>query len=697
MPRNHSAPAAEPPAGAPASRLGERRHQESLLKTGALQDAILNSANFSSIATDEKGVIQIFNIGAERMLGYDAADVINKITPADISDPREVVARARELSLEFGTEISPGFEALAFKASRGIEDIYELTYIRKDGSRFPAIVSVTALRDGQDAIIGYLLIGTDNTARKEVEDRLRWTEESFRLMVESVTDYAIVMLDPEGLVVSWNDGAERIKGYSAEEILGEHFSRFYTAKDRKNGLPQHELDAAAADGRCEVEGLRMRKDESVFWANVVFTSIRDADGNLRGFAKLTRDLTERRFVEAELINAKRVAEKASLAKSDFMSSMSHELRSPLNAILGFAQLLDSDTPPPTASQKSDIAQILQAGWHLLKLIDEILDLAKVESGRVPLSQEPISLSDIMGECLGMIEAQARMRDLTIVVPEPPEEHFVHADQTRVKQVLLNLLSNAVKYNRDHGTITITYPERASGRVRVSIADTGEGLSADQRSHLFQPFNRLGQEAGGQEGTGIGLVVAKRLVELMDGSMGVESTVGVGSTFWFDLVAAEAPQLIEHGEANAVTVGTQVAPESHTLLYIEDNPANLRLVEQIIARHSNLHLLTAVTGKAGVSIARATLPDVILLDINLPDISGFEVLQLLRADPTTDFIPAVAISANAMPRDLRNGLDAGFLRYITKPIQVDEFIGAVCEAVDLATATRAEREHESRPA
>jgi len=515
-------------------------------------------------------------------------------------------------------------------------------------------------------------------------------------MVESVTDYAIVMLDPEGHVVSWNEGAERIKGYTADEILGQHFSLFYTAKDRKNGLPQRELDFAAVDGRFEVEGLRTRKDESAFWANVVFTSIRDTDGNLRGFAKLTRDLTERRFVEAELINAKRAAEKASLAKSEFMSSMSHELRSPLNAILGFAQLLDSDNPPPTPSQKADLAQILQAGWHLLKLIDEILDLAKVESGRVPLSQEPISLSDIMGECLGMIEAQARMRDLTIVIPTPPEEHFVRADQTRVKQVLLNLLSNAVKYNHDHGTITIAYPEHAAGRVRVSITDTGDGLDADQLSHLFQPFNRLGQETGGQEGTGIGLVVAKRLVELMDGSMGVESAVGVGSKFWFDLVAAEAPQLIEFGEPEIVEPGTFSEPKSHTLLYIEDNPANLRLVEQIISRHSNLHLLTAVTGKAGASIARATLPDVILMDINLPDINGFEVLRLLRADPTTDFIPAIAISANAMPRDIRNGLDAGFLRYITKPIQVEEFIDAVGEAVEIAATDRAERKLESRP-
>ena len=230
-----------------------------------------------------------------------------------------------------------------------------MTYIRKDGSRFPAIVSVTALRDDQGTIIGYLLIGTDNTARKQVEDELRWTEESFRLMVESVTDYAIVMLDPDGRVVSWNAGADRIKGYCAEEIVGQHFSRFYTGEDIKSGKPQRDLDEAAAKGRFKDEGWRVRKDGLTFWASVVFTAIRDQFGNLRGFAKLTRDLTELRQVEATLTNAKSVAEKANLAKSDFLSGMSHELRSPLNAILGFAQLMEVDSPPPTPSQKASIS------------------------------------------------------------------------------------------------------------------------------------------------------------------------------------------------------------------------------------------------------------------------------------------------------------------------------------------------------
>src|SRR4030081_1732 len=484
--------------------------EEALLKAGAQQSAIFNSAHFSSIATDAKGVIQIFNVGAERMLGYTAAEVMNRITPADISDPQEVIARAKALSAELQTQITPGFEALVFKASRGIEDIYELTYIRKDGSRFPAIVSVTALRDDRGAIIGYLLIGTDNTARKLVEEKLRWTEEGFRLMVESVTDAAIVMLDPEGHVASWNAGAQRIKGYGTEEIVGQHFSRFYPREDIERGAPQRDLDAVKVKGRFEAEGWRVRKDGSTFWANEVFTAIRDQAGNPRGFAKLTRDLTERRQVEAELTNAKAVAEKANLAKSNFLSSMSHELRTPLNAILGFGQLLESGSPLPTPAQQASIDQILQAGWYLLELINEILDLALIESGKLSISREPVSLDGIMLECQSMIEPQAQKRGIRLTFPRFDDPCFVNADPTRVKQILINLFSNAIKYNQAGGTVVVECAASPPERIRVSVRDTGAGLAPEKLAQLFQPFNRLGQEASAEEGTGIGLVVAKRL-------------------------------------------------------------------------------------------------------------------------------------------------------------------------------------------
>jgi PAS domain S-box-containing protein len=553
-----------------ADRVAELRRQQALLKTGALQNAILTSANFSIIATDEKGIIQLFNVGAERTLGYLAAEVVNRINPSDIHDPQEVAARAQALSRELGTTITSGFEALAFKASRGIEDIYELTYICKDGSRFPAIVSITALRDDYGDIIGYLLIGTDNSVRKQVEQ--------------------------------------------------------------------------------------------------------------------------------ELHNAMAVAEKANLAKSDFLSSMSHELRTPLSAILGFAQLIESGTPLPTVSQKRSIDQILQAGWYLLDLINEILDLALIESGKLSLSLEPISLAEVMRECQAMVEPQAQKRGIAVAYPRFEVPRFVNADRTRVKQVLINLLSNAIKYNTTGGTVAVHCVSGAPGRIRIRVEDTGEGLSPDKLTQLFEPFNRLGQEANVEQGTGIGLVVCKRLVELMGGIIDAQSTVGKGSAFWIELNETAAPRPVASaGEPSAVAPATvQSGAQLRTLLYVEDNPANLMLVEDLIARRPDIRLLSARDGHRGVEIAHTAQPDVILMDINLPGISGITALKILAEDPATAHIPVIALSANAMPRDIEKGLEAGFFRYLTKPIKVNEFMDTLDVALKFAK-TQSARANEEKDA
>ena len=547
-----------------------KQAEEALRKAGALQNAIFNSANFSSIATDAKGVIQIFNVGAERMLGYSAAEVMNKITPAEISDPQEVIARAKALSAELETDIAPGFEALVFKASRGIEDIYELTYIRKDGSRFPAVVSVTALRGDDNAIIGYLLIGTDNTARKAVE-------------------------------------AERAQ-----------------------------LDQALQIKNIELEAART------------------------------------------------AADKANQAKSDFLSSMSHELRSPLNAILGFAQLMESGLPAPTPAQIGSIEQILKAGWYLLELINEILDLALIESGRLSMSLEPVSVPEVLSDCQTMIEPQANSRGIQMRFPAFSSPCFVAADRTRVKQVVVNLLSNAIKYNRADGSVDVSFRIIDQERLHISVRDTGEGLSAHKLAQLFQPFNRLGQEDSGEEGTGIGLVVSKQLVELMGGTIGADSTVGVGSEFWFELNLAEPHALVLTDEpipTAPVALGRD-GVALRTLLYVEDNIANMELVAQLIARRSDMRLLRAEDGLRGMALARTHLPDVILMDINLPGISGLQALGLLREDPATRHIPVLALSANAMPRDIERGMDAGFYRYLTKPIRIAEFMLALDECLAL---------------
>jgi PAS domain S-box-containing protein len=682
----------------------EGRRQTTLLKTGALQSAIFNSANFSSIATDEKGVIQIFNVGAERMLGYAAAEVLNKITPADISDSQELIARAKALSLELGTTISPGFEALVFKASRGIEDIYELTYIRKDSTRFPAIVSVTALRDEREGIIGYLLIGTDNTARKQVEaeqkkldQRLRDQQFYTRSLIESNVD-ALMTTDPAGIITDVNKQMEALTGCTRDEMIGAPFKNYFTDSQRAQAgielvlaqkkITNYELTARARDGK-----------ETVVSYNA--TTFYDRDRTLQGVFAAARDITERKHLDEALREtnvaldaAKTVAEKANRAKSDFLSSMSHELRSPLNAILGFAQLMDSDAAPATPAQKSSIDQILHAGWYLLDLINEILDLALIESGTLSLSQEPVSLDEVMLECQSMVEPERHKRGLKLAFPDFDAPCYVRADRTRLKQVLINLVTNAIKYTPAGGNIGVEISASAGGqgRVRISVRDDGAGLPPEKLSQLFQPFNRLGQETGAEVGTGIGLVMSKRLVEMMGGHIGVESTVGTGSVFWFELNTATGPvHFADAAAPNKVTEApVKQGARARTLLYVEDNPANLKLVEQLIARRPEMRLISASTGTAGIDLARSTQPEMILMDINLPGISGLEALKILRADPATSHIPVVALSANAMPRSIEEGLRAGFFYYLTKPIKINEFMGVLDAALEFAEKHPAKR-------
>ena len=683
--------------------------RQPLLKAGTLQNAIFNSANFSSIATDAQGVIQIFNVGAERMLGYDAIDVVDKITPAGISDAHEIIMRAAALSTEFGTPITPGFEALVFKATRGIEDIYELTYIRKDGSRCPAIVSVTALRDVEEKIIGYLLIGTDNTARKQVEaeqtllyQRLRDQQFYTRSLIESNID-ALMTTDARGIISDVNQQMEALTGCTRDELIGAPFKNYFTDPERAEAaitrvlregkVTNYELTARARDGKQTVVSYNA-------------TTLYDRDRKLQGVFAAARDVTDRKEFEyrlqennIELASAKAAAEKANLAKSEFLSSMSHELRTPLNAVLGFAQLMESEVPPPSPTQTLSIDQILRAGWYLLRLINEILDLAMIESGKLSMSQEAMSLSEVLQDCQAMIEPEANNRGIAMRFLELDLPFYVFADRTRVKQVIVNLLSNAIKYNRTGGNVVVQCVAIGENRVRVNVKDSGLGLTPDQLVQLFQPFNRLGKEDTPQEGTGIGLVVTKQLVELMGGTIGVESIVDVGSVFWVEFGACKAPELsygIGNITSNSATAGAETVDTllQRTLLYVEDNPANLTLVEQLVARRSDLKLFSAINGHLGVQLARALKPDLILMDINLPGIGGFDALKLLQQDDETAGIPVIALSANAMPRDIEKGMEAGFFRYLTKPIRVNEFMSALDVALEHVNKQDSERKSQS---
>jgi signal transduction histidine kinase/CheY-like chemotaxis protein len=390
----------------------------------------------------------------------------------------------------------------------------------------------------------------------------------------------------------------------------------------------------------------------------------------------------------ELVMAKEEAEQATQAKTNFLSSMSHELRTPLNAILGFGQLLESEVDRATKEQKADfVRHIIKAGRHLLTLINEILDLAKIEAGHVALSPEPVALSEILSECRAMLEPLAAERGVRMIFPEESQLH-VQADRVRLKQVLLNLLSNAIKYNRYQGAVVVESVLVPPDKSRVSVQDTGLGVPRDQMHHLFKPFNRLGQEAGQQEGTGIGLVVTKRLVEMMGGAIGVTSEEGVGSTFWIELPLSEPAVQSAVNMPMLMPIATSPVEERPLLLYVEDNPANLKLIEEIISFRGDLDLISAPDGQLGVQLARAHLPNLVLMDIHLPGLSGAEAQQILKEDPRTAHIPIIALTANAMPREIAKGLAAGFFRYITKPIDITELSEAINSALHLENAARA---------
>jgi signal transduction histidine kinase/CheY-like chemotaxis protein len=470
-------------------------------------------------------------------------------------------------------------------------------------------------------------------------------------------------------VVQQRDYSRRAEKMSDDEVgsLVESFNNMMAEIEHRT----HESEVALREVAREVTDRRTAQQEIMRLNHQLEARVQERTAQLEASNK-------------ELALATDTAEKANRAKSEFISSMSHELRTPLNAILGFGQLLVIEGVPLPPGKTAEFTQhILKAGTHLLSLINEILDLAKIESANLMLSLEPVALSDVLQECRTMLDPAAAQRGLHMLFPAELGAICAVADRTRLKQVLLNLLSNAIKYNRENGAVIVECTLTDRDTVRVSVRDTGTGLRPEQVGALFQPFNRLGQESGTVEGSGIGLVVTKRLVELMGGKIGVNSTVGTGSEFWIELKQAHAPAAAGVPEADREPLPVLHAVPSEAqvplLLYVEDNPANLRLVEEIVAFRGDLRMLSAPDAQLGIELARAHLPQLILMDINLPGLSGTDAQGILRHDPLTAHIPVIALTANAMPRDRARGLAAGFFQYITKPIN----LGKLNEAIDSA--------------
>ena len=645
-----------------------RISKESLELTQARYFHLYDLAPVGYITVNEPGFIREANLGAAAILSM--ATLVKQALVSLILDADQDIYYLCCKQLE---------------ASNTAQEC-ELRMLNSEGKPRWVQLSISAAIDNDQPVLHIVMVDIDDRKQIEAEQqkldqRLRDLQFYTRSLIEANID-AIVTTDPAGIISDVNRQMEVLTGCTRDELIGAPVKNYFTDPEQAEagfkralsakGINNYELVVRNRDG-CETP---VSYNASTFY---------DRNRNLLGVFAAARNISERKLIEQalqeknlELERTRAVAEKASLAKSTFLSSMSHELRTPLNAILGFAQLLEVGSPTPTGPQVLRLQQIIKAGWYLLELINEILDLAVIESGKLVFSPEAVSLAEIMQECQNMIEPQAQKRGIQINYQPIDPDWYASADRVRLKQVLINLLSNAIKYNREHGTVEVKC-SCTPLRLSISILDCGAGLSAEKLAQLFQPFNRLGQEAGIEEGTGIGLVVTKKLVELMGGAISVESSVGVGSEFVIELIRDLTPKLsyILSGKPAA-----QVSSNAsrHTLLYVEDNPANLMLVEQIIEGLTQMIMLSACDGHQGVALARSHLPDVILMDINLTGISGVEALKVLQQDPKTAHIPIIALSANAMQRDIDKGLEAGFFRYLTKPIKIPELIKALDEAL-----------------
>ena len=653
---------------------------------GALQQAIFDSANFSSIATDAKGVIQIFNVGAERMLGYTAAEVMNQRTPADISDPQELVARAMTLSIELETPITPGFEALVFKASRGIEDIYELTYIRKDGSRFPAVVSVTALRDDDKAIIGYLLIGTDNTARKAIEEerkkldqRLRDQQFYTRSLIEANID-AIMATDPAGIITDVNKQMEALTDYTRDELIGAPLKKYFTDPERAVAAMNQVLSGKkVTDYELTV---RARSGvETVVSLNA--TTFYDRDRVLQGVFAAARDVTISKHLDqvlqeknSELESARLAADKANLAKSDFLSSMSHEIRSPLNAILGLAYLLEQANLDLDAHNM--VRKIRASGRMLLSLISAILDVSKIEAGQMMIERAPFRLADVIDNLSVVLGVAVGDKDLKLCIhPPPPEVFALIGDALRLEQVLLNLSINAIKFTSE-GEVELrtevlqhTHEEIV---LKFTVRDTGIGIAPALQAGVFAAFTQADSSTTRRfGGTGLGLTICRQLVHLMGGEIGLTSTLGVGSEFWFTLPLKQ----VADGDAAAAS-GSSVEA-----LIADGSEAGLRYVSAL-AQVLGWRVNAVSSGEAvlGQILERkgARLPDVVVLDWKMPGLDGLATVRAIREGLSQEECPLIIMTtAHSLTSLARHSGVELVDAFLEKPVTASGLYNAMGEA------------------
>jgi PAS domain S-box-containing protein len=664
-------------------RKGELRQSEERFKL--LVESVREYAIFM---LDPTGHVLTWNAGAERFKGYRAEDIIGQHFSRFY--PPEALARGL-----------PEHELQVASKTGAFED--EGWRVRKDGSLFWANVVITAMRDAQGELVGFAKVTRDLTQRRAQEEDLRRSEERFRLLVEGVPEYAIFMLDPNGQVSTWNSGAERIKGYTADEIIGQHFSVFYPEDARESGWPDHELQIAAEEGKFIDSGWRLRKDGTTFWANVTITALRDETGRLLGYAKLTRDLTEAKRVEAietanlqrdELLDAERnarmTAQRATRLKDEFLATLSHELRTPLSAILGWTQLLlrgESSKGPD--EHKRAIEVIDRNARAQVKLIDDLLDLSRIMTGKLRLDLHQVSFASIVEASVDSARPSADVKGIRLkAILGSSSQDIVSADSARLQQVVWNLLTNAIKFTPKGGQVQVLL-QRVNSHLELSVSDTGIGIPANYLPHVFDRFSQKDSSTTRAfGGLGLGLAICKQLVELHGGAIRVASQgEGKGATFCVELPLSivqledrSAPRIHPTAETQSGEMLSLPRLESVHVFAVDDEPDARDLIRAVLEDQGAQVTSFASAGDA-LAALKTSKPTVLVCDIGMPKMDGYQFIRTLRAaESRRDRIPALALTAFARAEDRKRSLVAGYQAHLAKPFDVGELILVVADLV-----------------